>query len=367
MPDDASPRDIAHMRRAIELAAHGWGRVAPNPMVGCVIVRDGEVVGEGWHREYGGPHAEVEALRAAGDGARGATAYVSLEPCSHWGKTPPCTGALIEAGVRRVVFGGFDPNPKARGGAEVLREAGIEVLGGVEEAAVRDQNAVFFHAHSPTERPFIALKLAMSLDARIADRDGRSVWITGEEARAEVHRLRAGYDAIAVGIGTALADDPLLTVRGAIQPRALPIRIVFDRQLRLPLGGNLVRSAGEVPVWAVCELDAPADRRRALEEVGVRVITASGLADQLRAIREAGVQSIFVEGGSLLASALLAADVVDRMYLFYAPVLIGPEGASPFAGIASPPLADATRWHRVETQTFGADTRVTLARPLNRV
>jgi diaminohydroxyphosphoribosylaminopyrimidine deaminase/5-amino-6-(5-phosphoribosylamino)uracil reductase len=364
MPDDVSPQDIAYMRRAIALAANGWGRVAPNPMVGCVIVRDGEVVGEGWHREYGQPHAEVEALRAAGDRARGATAYVSLEPCSHWGKTPPCTGALVDAGVRRVVFGGFDPNPRAQGGAEVLRAAGIEVLGGVEEAAVRDQNAVLFHAHSPegAEWPFIALKLAMSLDARIADRAGRSVWITGEESRAEVHRLRAGYDAIAVGIGTALADDPLLTVRGPVQPRVPPRRIVFDRTLRLPTESRLVRTRAEVPVWLVCEPDSRG-RRDAMEEDGLRILPASGLAAQLRAIRDAGVQSMFFEGGSMLASALLAADVVDRMYLFYAPVLIGPEGASPFAGISSPPLADATRWRHVETRTFGADTLITLARP----
>lgn len=364
MPDDVSPQDVHFMRRAIALAAKGWGRVAPNPMVGCVLVRDGEVVGEGWHREYGGPHAEVEALRGAGDRAHGATAYVSLEPCSHWGKTAPCTGALIDAGVRRVVFGGFDPNPKARGGAEVLREAGIEVLGGVEEAAVRDQNAVFFRTHSPAgaERPFVALKLAMSLDARIADRHGRSAWITGEESRAEVHRLRAGYDAIAVGIGTVLADDPLLTVRGAVEPRVPLVRIVFDRRLRLPLDSQLVRSAREVPVWAICEPNAPEDRRRALEDAGVTIIAASALGDQLRAIREAGVRSMFVEGGSTLASALLAADVVDRMYLFCAPVLIGPEGASPFAGIPSPLLADAPRWRRVETQTFGADTLVTLSR-----
>lgn len=358
---DASPRDVRHIRRAIALAANGWGRVAPNPMVGCVVVRDGEVVGEGWHTEYGKPHAEVEALRAAGERARGGTAYVSLEPCSHWGKTPPCTDALIAAGVRRVVFAGFDPNPKAQDGAEVLRAAGIEVLGGVEEAAVRDQNAVFFHAHSGAERPFVALKLAMSLDARIADRDGRSVWITGDDARAEVHRLRAGYDAIAVGIGTALADDPLLTVRGAVEPRVPPVRIVFDRGLRLPVESKLVRSAREVPVWAVCEPDASAQKRRALEDAGVRVLGGFDLADQLCAVRDAGVRSMFVEGGSVLASALLAADVVDRMYLFYAPVLIGPGGAAPFAGIPNPPLADAPRWRRVDTRTFGPDTLITLA------
>ncbi|HEX2207171.1 MAG TPA: bifunctional diaminohydroxyphosphoribosylaminopyrimidine deaminase/5-amino-6-(5-phosphoribosylamino)uracil reductase RibD [Longimicrobium sp.] len=362
MPDP-SQEDVHHIRRAIDLAWNGWGRVAPNPMVGCVIVRDGEVVGEGWHTEYGKPHAEVEALRAAGEGARGATAYVSLEPCSHWGKTPPCTDALAAAGVRRVVFAGFDPNPKAQGGAEVLRAAGVEVLGGVEEAAVRDQNAAFFHAHSGAERPFVALKLAMSLDARIADAGGRSVWITGEEARAEVHRLRAGFDAIAVGVGTVLADDPVLTVRGAVEPRVPPVRVVFDRALRLPLESELVRTAREVPVWAVCEPDAPADRCRALEAAGVRVLGGFDLADQLRAVRDAGARSMFVEGGSVLASALLAADVVDWMYLFYAPVLIGPGGAAPFGGIPDAPLADAHRWRRVQTQTFGADTLITLVRP----
>lgn len=354
------------MRRAIELAWRGWGRVAPNPLVGCVVARDdGQVVGEGWHTEYGRPHAEVEALRAAGDAARGATAYVSLEPCSHWGKTPPCTDALIAAGVRRVVFGGFDPNPKASGGASVLRAAGIEAVGGVEEEAVRDQNAVFFHAHGPLgdERPFVALKLALSLDARIADREGRSAWITGDEARAETHHLRAGYDAVAVGIGTALADDPRLTVRGPVEPRVPPVRIVFDRTLRLPVDGKLVRSAREVPVWAVCEPDAPADRCHALKEAGVRVIGGFGLDDQLRAIRAAGVRSMFVEGGALLAGALLAADVVDRMYLFYAPVLIGPEGRAPFGGIPSPALADAARWRRIDTRAFGADTLVTLGAP----
>lgn len=361
MPDP-SQKDVHHIRRAIDLAWNGWGRVAPNPMVGCVIVREGEVVGEGWHTEYGRPHAEVEALRAAGERARGATAYVSLEPCSHWGKTPPCTDALAAAGVRRVVFAGFDPNPKAQGGAEVLRAAGVQVLGGVEEAAVRDQNAAFFHAHSGAERPFVALKLAMSLDARIADAAGRSVWITGGEARAEVHRLRAGFDTIAVGVGTVLADDPVLTVRGAVEPRVPPVRVVFDRALRLPVESGLVRTAREVPVWAVCEPDVAADRRRALEAAGVRVLGGFDLADQLRALRDAGVRSMFVEGGSVLASALLAADVVDRMCLFYAPVLIGPGGAAPFGGIPDAPLADARRWRRVVTRTFGADTLITLAR-----
>jgi diaminohydroxyphosphoribosylaminopyrimidine deaminase / 5-amino-6-(5-phosphoribosylamino)uracil reductase len=356
--------DAEWMRRAVRLAWNGWGRVAPNPLVGCVVVRDGVVVGEGWHAGYGFPHAEVEALRAAGSAARGATAYVSLEPCSHFGKTPPCTEALLAAGVARVVYGAPDPNPKAGGGAGVLRALGIEVFGGVLEEAVRDQNAAFFHAHARAgaERPFVALKLALTLDARIADAEGRSAWITGEDARAEVHRLRAGMDAVAVGSGTARTDDPLLTVRGDVVPRVPPARVVFDRRLRLPEGGRLARSARETPLLVVCAPDAPAERRAALEEAGARVMPAAGLAEALHALREAGIRSLLVEGGAGLASALLAADAVDRMYLFYAPLLLGPAGVGAFESLPDTPLADAARWRRVESRAIGADTLVCLAR-----
>lgn len=354
--------DARWMRRALELATRGWGRVAPNPMVGAVIVRDGEIVGEGWHAEYGRPHAEVEALRAAGEAARGATAYVTLEPCSHFGKTPPCTDALRVAGVARVVFAAADPNPRAAGGATLLRDAGVEVVGGVEERSALDQNAIFFHSLANPARPFVALKLALSLDARIADRDGGSVWITGEEARAETHRLRAGYDAVGVGIGTALADDPLLTVRGTAPPRVAPARVVFDRSLRLPPGSALARSARETPVIAIGA--APGDgRRTALEARGVRVLTGGrDVAGALRALREAGIGSIFIEGGAVLAGELLRAGVVDRLHLFYAPVLLGPRGAAPFAALPSPAIGEAERWRRLATETFGADTLVTLAR-----
>src|SRR6476661_5968049 len=210
----AAPDDGAFMRRALALAARGWGRTAPNPMVGAVVVRDGVVVGEGWHAEYGGPHGEVEALRAAGDRARGATIYVTLEPCNHHGKTPPCTDALLAAGVRRVVVACDDPSPVARGGAQRLHEAGVEVTLGVEEQAARELNAPFFHALA-SDRPFVRLKLALSLDGAIADHSRQPGWLTGELARREVHRMRAGSDAIAVGIGTVLADDPELTVRHA--------------------------------------------------------------------------------------------------------------------------------------------------------
>jgi diaminohydroxyphosphoribosylaminopyrimidine deaminase/5-amino-6-(5-phosphoribosylamino)uracil reductase len=357
--------DREWMRRALALAPRGWGRVAPNPMVGCVLVRDGAIVGEGWHTEYGRPHAEREALAMAGDAARGATAYVTLEPCSHFGKTPPCTDGLIEAGVRRVVFAASDPNPKAAGGGEVLRAAGIDVTGGVEEQAARDGNAVFFHIHSAegARRPFVALKLALSLDARIADCDRRSVWITGEQARAETHRLRAGFDAVAVGIGTALADDPRLTARGSVIPRIPPTRVVFDGVLRLPLESKLVRTAHETPVLVVGDERAQTDAMRALIAAGVQVELADhGLERTLETLREAGIRSMFVEGGAEIAGSLLRAGVVDRLYLFYAPVFLGPGALSPFAALESPPIADAPRWRRVAAETFGADTLVTLAR-----
>jgi diaminohydroxyphosphoribosylaminopyrimidine deaminase/5-amino-6-(5-phosphoribosylamino)uracil reductase len=361
----ASPDDQEWMRRALELAPRGWGRTAPNPMVGCVLVRDGRLVGEGWHREYGGPHAEVEALRHAGGEARGATAYVTLEPCSHHGKTPPCTEALIAAGVARVVYAAADPDSQAAGGAEVLRAAGIETLGGVEEQAARDMNAPFFHAHSPAgeARPFVALKLALSADARIADRDGGARWITGDAARTETHRLRAGFDAVAVGIGTVLADDPRLTVRGSIVPRIPPARVVLDGELRLPVTAKLVAGVDEAPVIVVARGDARRERERTLEAAGVRVLRASdGLERTLETLRQAGIRSMFVEGGAALAGSLLRAGAVDRLYLFYAPVFLGPEALSPFAALESPPIGEARRWRRVATQAFGADTLVTLAR-----
>ncbi|MDB4952033.1 MAG: riboflavin biosynthesis protein RibD [Gemmatimonadetes bacterium] len=363
----ATAEDREWMRRALALAQRGWGRVAPNPLVGAVIVRDGALAGQGWHTEHGRPHAEVEALGDAGEAARGATAYVTLEPCSHFGKTPPCTQALIAAGVARVVFAASDPNPKAAGGAEILRSAGIEVLGGVEAEAARDQNFAFFHGLSAAgdERPFVALKLALTLDARVADRDGRSVWITGEEAREEVHRLRAGFDAVAVGIGTALADDPLLTVRGSTEPRTPPTRIVFDRALRLPATSKMAATASASPVVIVAEAGASAERRRTLEGIGVRVVETErggGIDSALRALRREGIRSVLVEGGAGIASALLGAGVVDRLYIFYAPLLLGPAGLPAFGGIGSPPIADAKRWRRLDTRAFGADTLITLAR-----
>lgn len=352
------------MRRALALAEAGWGRVAPNPLVGAVVVRDGHIVGEGYHSEYGRPHAEVEALRAAAAKARGATLYVTLEPCSHHGKTPPCTDAVLQAGVARLVFAAGDPNPRAAGGAERLRQAGVEVLGGVAAQMARDQNASFFHAFTSTgaRRPWIELKLALSLDGRLADRERRSTWITGEEARAEVHRRRAGFDAIAVGIGTVLADDPRLTVRGAVEPRRPPVRVVFDRALRLPPDSYLARTAGELPVWVIAGPAPSAERRRRLEESEVRVLPVSDLHDGLEQLREEGIGSLFCEGGAALAGALLMEDLVDRLTLFYAPLLLGPDGLSPFAALESATIEQVRRWRHLRTASFGPDTLITLAR-----
>ena len=349
----ASPEDAAHMRRALELAARGWGQTAPNPLVGAVVVRDGVVVGEGWHTALGAAHAEVEALAAAGDRARGATAYVTLEPCNHEGRTGPCTEALLAAGVRRVVAAIPDPHPVARGGAERLRAAGVEVLVGVEAAAAAELNAPFLHAVTH-DRPFVTLKLAMSLDGAIADASRRPGWLTGDEAQAEVHRLRAGADAVAVGIGTALCDDPQLTVRRAPAPRVAPLRVVFDTSARLPLGSHLVRSAREAPVLVVCWAPDPA-HAAALEQAGVELLHAATLEQALRALTVRGVHSLLVEGGASLAGSLLQSALVDRLIIFRAPLLLGAGSVAGFATLPAATLAEAPRWRVVRTARFGDD------------
>ena len=357
----AAPDDGVFMRRALALAERGWGHTAPNPMVGAVVVRDGVVVGEGWHAKYGEPHAEVEALRVAGTLARGSTVYVTLEPCNHHGKTPPCTDALLAAGVRRVVVACEDPHPVARGGAERLRDAGIEVMIGVEEAAARELNAPFFHALT-SDRPFVRLKLALSLDGAIADHTRRPGWLTGEAARREVHRLRAGADAIAVGIGTALADDPELTVRHAPPPRVAPLRVVFDGSARLPPASRLASSARDVPVAVVCRAPDPANAA-ALEERGVTLIRVESLRDALVALRERGIRSLLVEGGAALATSLVEGALVDRLVIFRAPLVLGAGSLNAFGNARGVRAADAPRWRLVESRRFEDDEMTVYAPP----
>jgi diaminohydroxyphosphoribosylaminopyrimidine deaminase/5-amino-6-(5-phosphoribosylamino)uracil reductase len=303
------------------------------------------------------------ALDQAGDRTRGATMYVTLEPCNHHGKTPPCADAIRAASIARVVYACADPDPIAGGGAARLADDGLDVHGGVAEVAARDLNARFFHLHGgPADRPWIELKLALSLDARIADHAGGAAWITGEQARAETHRLRAHHDAVMVGVGTVLADDPLLTVRGPVTPRRPTVRVVLDRQLRLPTESRLVDSIEQAPVWVLCEPDAPDARRAELAAAGVRVLHSESLRDGLRLLRAEGVESVFCEGGAAVASALLAEDLVDRLTLVYAPILLGPRGGGPFEGIASPTLDVIERWRTIRSEQFGADTLVSLAR-----
>ena len=332
----ADDRDVTFMRRALTLARKGWGQTAPNPMVGAVVVKDDVVVGEGYHTRFGAAHAEVEALRAAGDRARGATVYVSLEPCAHFGKTPPCVDALIAAGVARVVAATRDPSPPASGGAGRLRAAGINVALDVEAAAARELNAPFFHAVT-SDRPWVSVKLALSIDGAIADASRGPAWLTGKKARREVHKLRAGADAIAVGLGTVRADNPELTVRDAPPPRVAPARVVFTRRGQLPITSAVARTASEVPTVVVAE-SVDLQHARRLLALGVEVVAATSLDEALRALRQRGIRSLLVEGGAGITGALLGANLVDRLIIFQAPVLLG-AGALP--GFESAPTMAA--------------------------
>lgn len=347
------------MRRALELARRGRGFTHPNPMVGAVIVRDDAVVAEGWHRACGGPHAEVEALRVAGPAARGATMYVSLEPCAHHGRTPPCTDAVRAAGIARLVFAAADPNPRARGGADTLRAAGLDVTGGVEQEAASQLNAIFFGLHE-RGAPFISLKLALSLDGRIAAAPGVRTAITGPEAQYEAHRLRADHEAVMVGGRTALVDDPLLTVRHG-GCRVQPARVVLSGRAGLSVDSALVRGARDIPVWLVCAEDAPAARLESLAAAGVHVVRAARGVDgrlELRGVRAAlaaaGLRSVLLEGGAETAAGFLDAGLVDRMHLLLAPTLLGSGGV---AGLVP---AQPSGWERVEVRALGSDTMITL-------
>jgi diaminohydroxyphosphoribosylaminopyrimidine deaminase/5-amino-6-(5-phosphoribosylamino)uracil reductase len=362
--DSERPAERAAMERALELARQGWGRVAPNPLVGAVVLQDDAVVGEGYHAEYGGPHAEVVALRAAGPRARGATLVVNLEPCAHHGKTPPCTAAVSAAGVARVVAALPDPDPQARGGAGILRGQGIIVTLGLLAEQAAALNAPFLFAHEQRRRPFVALKLATSIDGRIADATGSSHWVSGAAARDYVQWLRAGFDAIAVGGTTALRDDPQLTVRGRVTPRKAPVRVVFDRRAMLNETVGLVRTAREVPTWVVASHEAPVASVATLEQSGVRVFRPGSLAEGLQMLREAGIQSLLCEGGGALGAKLLADGLVDRLYWVQAPIWLGDGAVPAFPGVPAAPLGAAPRWTVVERLALGTDTLLVLDRRL---
>lgn len=320
----------------------------PNPLVGCLLVKHGTVIAEGWHAEYGGPHAEAMALTLAGDRARGATAYVSLEPCRHEGRTPPCSRALREAGVARVVYGAADPGADSGGGGDELRAAGVEVVGPVfTERRARGLNPAFHHRFR-SDRPWVALKLATSLDGGLAARTGEQSWLTGPEARDEVHRLRASVDGVMVGARTARTDDPRLTVRVGAPPRVPPVRIVLDPRATTPLDGALLRTAREVPVWIFTGPEAPDAAVAAIEAAGavVHPVGSAGphaldLDEVLRRCGERGLSALLCEGGGRLGAALARADLVDRLVLLVAPRVLGGEAVPAFPNWPAPVAAVA--------------------------
>ncbi len=354
--------ELEAMQRALSLAWQGWGRVHPNPMVGAVVLGDGRIVGEGYHAEFGGPHAEVMALGAAGPAAHGATLVVTLEPCRHHGKTPSCTAAIRAAGITRVVYAAADPNPQAGGGAAELFAAGVAIDRSPFEDAVQRQNAAFFHGWRKTGRPFVALKLATSVDARIADYTGRARWLSGSAAREWVHWLRAGFDAIGVGGRTARADDPSLTVRGPLTPRVLPRRVVFDRHADITGASRLLETAGEITVTIVAERDPAAPLRERYQAAGVGVRVAADLRGGLEALGAEGVRSILIEGGGRLAARLIADGLVDRFYWVQCPLFLGDSGVPAFSGLASDLLEQVGRWTVVERRALGDDTLLVLDR-----
>ena len=368
MADTATELDSAHLRRALELAENGRGRVSPNPLVGAVLARDGDVIGEGHHADLGGLHAERAALANAaerGEDPVGATLYVTLEPCAHHGRQPPCADAILEAGIARVVYASEDPTEKASGrGPGVLRDGGVEVelTQGPEAASARLLNQAF-RKRARTGRPLVTYKAAMTLDGRVAAPGGDSRWISAGESRELVHRWRAECDAVAVGIGTALADDPLLTARaGGEAEGPQPVRVVFDSQARLPRDSALVGSIDEARLIVICAPEAPSAAREALEAAGAEVIVAGGSDPAARlgaALVELGnreIQDLLLEGGPTLAGALFDAGEIDSLRLFVAPLILGAgEARALLEGQGARRIADGLRPLVVEHRQVGED------------
>jgi diaminohydroxyphosphoribosylaminopyrimidine deaminase / 5-amino-6-(5-phosphoribosylamino)uracil reductase len=375
-PSDTNHGDAAWMRRALALAARGIGTTHPNPMVGCVLVQGGAAVGEGWHERPGAPHAEAHALAAAGDRARGATAYVTLEPCAHVGRTPPCADALIAAGVARVVVASPDPDARVAGaGVARLRAAGVAVDEGVLREEADALNAAYL-VHRRLGRPWVRYKTAMTLDGKIATRTGRSRWITGPAARALVHGWRHRADAVAVGVSTLLQDDPALTTRleGPDAPGRTPHKVVFDGVARTPTTARVFDPGPDgapARVTIVVGPDAPAARVAALEAKGAHVLHVAArqgrpdAAEALRALADDGVVEMLLEGGGTLAWSFLEAGAIDRVAWFLSPKLIGGRGASPLAGLGVATLDEAYALSEWTVERLGDDLLIegALARP----
>jgi diaminohydroxyphosphoribosylaminopyrimidine deaminase / 5-amino-6-(5-phosphoribosylamino)uracil reductase len=361
--------DAGHMRAALTLARRGLGNVWPNPAVGCVIVRDGHVVGRGWTQPGGRPHGETEALGRAGPAAQGAVAYVSLEPCCHWGKTPPCTDALIAAGIARVVVPIEDPDPRVSGqGIARLRGAGIAVETGVCAAEASELNEGFL-LRMRDGRPLVTVKLATTLDGRIATHSGESQWITGALARDHGHALRASHDAVMVGSGTAISDDPMLTCRLPGLGHRSPVRIIVDGRLRVPLTARVIADARLTPTWIITLRHGDALRQEAFRDCGVELIEVGAdegagvdMAEALQALGARGLTRVLVEGGGLLVASLVRAGLVDRLAWFRAPRLVGGDGVPAIAAFGLEKLAASPGFVRTSLLEAGDDVLETYRR-----
>ena len=354
--------DKEYMQEALRIAANAKGRTSPNPMVGAVIVKDGRIIAEGWHRQAGTPHAEVHALNMAGELAKGSTLYVTLEPCSHFGRTPPCANAIINAGIKRVVCAMTDPNPKVSGnGMKILKDAGIEVAVGICEDEARRLNEVFLKWIT-TNKPFVSLKCAMSLDGKIATSTGQSQWITSEKSRRRVHELRDIHDAIMVGIGTVLADNPSLTTR--IEGGKNPIRVIVDSQARTPINSNVITDGQAKTIIAVSK-NASNDKVNAFKKAGVEIIIAGNservdLNILMNELASREITSILVEGGGTLNFSLLEAGLVDKVYAFIASKIIGGRDAlTSVEGEGFKNLNEALNLRDVTTEMIDNDILIT--------
>ncbi len=356
-------QDEDYMGIALELAKNALGRTSPNPLVGAVVVRDGRIVASGWHRKAGTPHAEIHALRMAGELAEDATLYVTLEPCAHYGRTGPCAKAVIEAGIRRVVIAMGDPNPLVAGkGIAMLREAGLDVSCGILEAEARKLNEVFLKWIS-TGLPFVTMKTAMSLDGKIATVTGKSQWITNQASRRRVHEWRDIHDGILVGIQTVLADDPSLTTRLPEGRGKNPVRIVLDSRARTPLSARLLTD-GQAKTFIAVTAKAPEANTQRLREAGAQVLVAGDgdrvdLRELLRQLGEREICSLFVEGGSAVNFSFLQAGLVDRVHAFIAPKLLGGrEALTPVGGVGFAELSDAVVLEDVEVENLAGDVLI---------
>lgn len=353
--------DQKYINRALELAVRGEGRVEPNPVVGAVLVKDNRIIGEGWHEYFGGPHAEINALNNAAESPDGSTLYISLEPCAHFGKTPPCVDAVIKAGVKKVVLAVRDPNPITAGkGAATLKKAGIEVVEGINERKAREINAPFFKLHLEG-LPYIIAKWAMSLDGKIAARTGDARWISSEESRAFVHQFREKMGAIMVGIRTVLNDDPSLLGRVAGAAKN-PRRIILDSFARLPLESRIIKTLPQAETYLVVSANAPQERVKKIYELGVKIFEIEEVGGALnfiklgRKLAESGINKILIEGGSSVLASAFEANLVDEIMVFIAPKIIGgKEALSPVGGKGIELIKDALQLEEFTVEHLGSD------------